>query len=94
MTRANYSAGAVFHVETEPLIRRRRHERRDSAAREQLVERVAAEFREMPCLRLTPAQAERLFGLRTDISARVIGELVRQGILRMDEDGRYATGLC
>jgi hypothetical protein len=78
-------------VGPEPPIRLRRGERRDLAAREQLVERITAEFREMPCLRLTPAQAERLFGLRSDIGARVIGELVRSGVLRLDEDRRYAA---
>jgi hypothetical protein len=66
-------------------------ERRDMAARDLVVQRVLAEFREMPCLRLTPAQAQRLFGLRADISARVIGGLIKDGLLRQDADGRYAA---
>ncbi len=68
-------------------------ERRDIPARELVVQRVLAEFREMPCLRLTPAQAQRLFGLRADISARVIGGLVKSGQLRQDADGRYAAAV-
>jgi hypothetical protein len=74
-----------------PVIGRRSVERRNTASREALVQRVAAEFREMPCLRLTPAQARRLFGLRDDVSARVIGHLVGEGLLRLDPDGRYAV---
>ena len=55
-----------------------RPDRRDHASREQLLRRVRAEFSEMPCLRLTPAQARRLFGLRPDICDRVLDELVRE----------------
>lgn len=72
---------------------RRRHttERRDHRSRDLLEQRVLAEFREMPCLRLTAAQAQRLFGLRQDVSVRIIGQLVRDGLLRLDPDGRYAA---
>lgn len=66
-------------------------ERRDHSARDELARRVLSEFREMPCLRLTPKQAQRLFGLRPDVSTRVIGELIRSGHLRKDADGRYAA---
>jgi hypothetical protein len=76
---------------TRPRVRTRFSERRDNASREQLLERVLAEFREMPCLRLTPAQAQRLFGLRADISSRVIETLIRAGHVRLDPDGRYAA---
>jgi hypothetical protein len=78
---------------TQVSIRRRLSDidRRDSDSREALVQRVLAEFREMPCLRLTPAQAQRLFGMRSDVSSRVIGSLVRSGQLRLDADGRYAA---
>jgi hypothetical protein len=74
-----------------PLMRRAGRERRDDASREQLVQRVLAEFREMPCLRLTAPQAQRLFGLRSDVSARIISQLVKDGVLRLDPDGRYAV---
>lgn len=65
--------------------------RRDQAARERLLHRVLSEFREMPCLCLTPEQAQRLFGLRADISTRVISTLVAEGHLRLDSDGRYVA---
>jgi hypothetical protein len=93
MSAANYSrpGGPDLQNEMEALIRRRSVERRDLAARARLVQRVVSEFREMPCLRLTAAQAQRLFGLREDICMRLVDELIRDGILRKDEEGRYAV---
>ena len=57
-----------------PARDRRRH-----PAREALVERLTGEFHEMPCLRLTLAQAQRLFGLRADVCQRVLSSLVGDG---------------
>jgi hypothetical protein len=96
MSRRSYSAGGAppAALDREPRTRRRFGERRDLPARERLVQRVASEFREMPCLRLTAEQAERLFGLRPDISARIMGTLIHQGVLRRDDDGRYAAVPC
>ena len=71
------------------LIHRAPANRRNPAARDQLLHRVRAEFREMPCLRLTREQAQRLFGLRADISERVLAALVREGTLTCGPDGRY-----
>jgi DNA-binding IclR family transcriptional regulator len=45
----------------------------------------------MPCLRLTPEQAQRLFGLPADVTARVIDTLIREGYVRQDADGRYVA---
>ena len=64
-------------------------ERRNPVAREQIVSRVRAEFTEMPCLRLTAGQAQRLFGLRADVCQRVLGALVREHLLVCASDGRY-----
>jgi hypothetical protein len=90
MSTANYPATNVSaNTDSQAVITRRGRERRDATSRDQLVQRVIAEFREMPCLRLTPAQAQRLFGLRDDVSARVIDHLVQKGVLRLDPDGRY-----
>jgi hypothetical protein len=66
-----------------------RQERRDSRSRADLVGRVCGEFLEMPCLRLTPAQAQRLFGLRADVCDRLLATLVRKGTLSIDSDNRY-----
>lgn len=71
--------------------RRTVERRQDLPARERLVQRVLSEFREMPCLRLTPPQAQRLFGLRADIATRVINSLIADGHVRLDPDGRYVA---
>jgi hypothetical protein len=52
-----------------------------------LVQRVRAEFNEMPGLRLTPAQAARLLGLDQRSCERVISVLVRSSFLRWTTDG-------
>jgi hypothetical protein len=64
-------------------------DRRDKASREQLLCRVRAEFEEMPSLRLTRGQAQRLFGLRPDVCDRVLAALISDHILYHDQDGRY-----
>jgi hypothetical protein len=87
-------AGSMLRVlrrETSVAPRRYTRERRDAASRTLLEQRVLAEFREMPCLRLTAQQAGRLFGLRADVSQRVIEALIHDGRLRLDDEGRYAA---
>jgi len=54
---------------------------------ETIVRRVRDEFREMPGLQLTPAQAMRLWGLELETCGKVIDELVAIAFLR-----RTATG--
>lgn len=71
------------------MLLRPRTDRRDVEARQQLIRRVRAEFREMPCLRLTAGQARRLFGLRSDVCDRILGELVDDGRLACGSDGRF-----
>jgi len=66
-------------------------DRRDVSSRERLVRRVLAEFEEMPCLRLTPGQAQRLFGLRRDICERVLAVLVGEHTLTRGPDDRYGV---
>jgi hypothetical protein len=46
--------------------------------------RVTAEFREMPGMRLTLAQAARLFSLEAARCERVLGALVERGVLATD----------
>lgn len=69
--------------------RPRLEERRDAASRLQLLHRIRAEFQEMPCLRLTAGQAQRLFGLRADVCERLLAALVREGTLTRGPDSRY-----
>jgi hypothetical protein len=91
MSTINYQMPPVRTPGPEQAQPKRGRDRRDLSSRERLVERVTAEFREMPCLRLTSAQAQRLFGLRPDVCDRIITELIRDGLLRLDPDGRYAV---
>jgi hypothetical protein len=82
-------AAGDLSVGAPAITCRPQRERRDLASREAVNERVRSEFREMPCLRLSAAQARRLFGLRDDICARVLSELVEEGLLAQGDDGRY-----
>ena len=52
-----------------------------------LVERVRSEFIEMPGLRLTPAQAARLWGMDDASCHHVIAALVRAAFLRWTSGG-------
>jgi hypothetical protein len=47
-----------------------------------IIDRVRAEFNEMPGLRLTPKQAARLLGLEPRTCAEVIDRLVAASFLR------------
>ena len=66
-------------------------DRRNDDSRAQLLNRVRAEFREMPCLRLTCGQAQRLFGMRPDVCERVFTALTEEGTLRCGPDARYGV---
>jgi hypothetical protein len=76
-----------------------RIDRRNHSSRLELLERVYGEFQEMPCLRLTAAQAQRLFGLRADVCERLLTGLVADGWLvcesqryRFNDARRWPTG--
>ena len=70
---------------------RPRPERRNQASRMALLRRVHAEFKQLPCLRLTAAQTQRLLNLRADICARVLQELTTARLVYLADDGRYAA---
>jgi hypothetical protein len=53
---------------------------------EHLAFRVRAEFQEMPGLRLTVRQAERLWGLAPEVCAQVVDVLVSRAILKRHGD--------
>jgi len=55
-----------------------------------LLQRIQGEFLEMPGLRLTPEQAERLWGLDHQTCADVLANLVLEKFLTCAADGRYA----
>lgn len=54
---------------------------------EHIVHRVREEFLEMPGLRLTPAQAKRLWGLEHEMCRAVIDTLVSTAFLRWTPAG-------
>jgi hypothetical protein len=75
----------------------RMHNRFARRSRERLPEedwnatvgRVRGEFEEMPCLRVTLAQAGTLFGLPDRICAWVLGRLESDGFLGRTAQGEY-----
>jgi hypothetical protein len=71
-------------------VRRSPPDRRNHLSRQRLLQRVQAEFDDLRGLNLTFAQARRLFGLRDDVCARVLNALMREGLLQLGADDRYA----
>ena len=56
---------------------------------EQLLRRIRGEYSEMPGLRLTCEQAQRLWGLDAVTCARLLKNLVDTRFLQRSPDGRY-----
>ncbi len=52
-----------------------------------VVDRVRAEFEEMPGMTLTVSQASRLFGLDEDVCRKVVDQLVNLAYLRKTVNG-------
>jgi hypothetical protein len=57
---------------------------------EDLLQRVRAEYLEMPGLLLTAAQVQRLCGIEPTMCQLVLNSLVTAKFLRLKSDGRYA----
>jgi hypothetical protein len=55
-----------------------------------LIDRIRGEFLEMPGLRLTLPQAQRLCGVERALCQRVLGTLVETGFLCVKTDGTYS----
>ena len=51
--------------------------------------RIRGEYREMPGLRLTPAQAQRLWGLDRAACDSLLAQLVSTGFLARTRDGAF-----
>ena len=51
--------------------------------------RIRGEYREMPGLRLTPAQAQRLWGLDRGVCDSLLDQLVATGFLARTRDGAF-----
>jgi hypothetical protein len=54
-----------------------------------VLQRVQGEYRDMPGLKLTEAQAQRLLGIDCDTCAVVLSTLIERGFLRRTDNGRY-----
>ena len=54
-----------------------------------VLQRIQGEFVEMPGLRLTPAQAQRLWGLEGDVCDALLGALVDAKFLAQTRDGAF-----
>ena len=57
--------------------------------RDDVLRRVQGEYIEMPGLRLTPAQAQRLWGLDSDACDALLGALVDAKFLFRTRDGAF-----
>jgi hypothetical protein len=58
-------------------------------AREEILSRIRGEYLEMPGLCLTPAQAQRLWGLDAITCASLLASLTQAGFLCLRQDGTY-----
>jgi hypothetical protein len=56
---------------------------------EDTLTRVRSEFDEMPCLRVTPAEARALFGLPGSTCEGVLRRLHEEGFLACTDGGAY-----
>lgn len=56
---------------------------------DEVLQRIQGEYVEMPGLRLTPAQAQRLWGLERDVCDALLGALVDAKFLAQTRDGAF-----
>ena len=56
---------------------------------DEVLQRIQGEYVEMPGLRLTTAQAQRLWGLERDVCDALLGALVDANFLAQTRDGAY-----
>ena len=56
---------------------------------EDVLQRIQGEYVEMPGLRLTAAQAQRLWGLDRSVCEQLLGALVNANFLSQTRDGAF-----
>lgn len=56
---------------------------------EDVLQRIQGEYTEMPGLRLTPAQAQRLWGLDHKVCEQLLDVLVKADFLSQTRDGSF-----
>jgi hypothetical protein len=87
--RPRHVAGDRQAIMLNRLWRRRSRERLPDHIWHATVRRVRGEFEEMPCLRVTAAQACMLFGLPDRVCDWVLARLVSDGFLGRTSNGEY-----
>ena len=65
----------------------------DTLPYQQAFDRIRAEYLEMPGMRLTPLQVQRLTGVDRSVCKGVLDDLVRAEFLRLAPDGSYARAV-
>jgi predicted transcriptional regulator of viral defense system len=70
-------------------VERQRIQRTSTSGMSALLVRVQSEYLEMPGLKLTEAQARRLWGLDANSCRAVLATLIERGFLRRSADGSY-----
>ena len=70
----------------------RRTKPRTTAALHELLRRIEGEYREMPGLSVTAAQAERLWGLDSTTCGFVLMTLMQRGVLKRTANGTFVRG--
>jgi predicted transcriptional regulator of viral defense system len=70
-------------------VERRDMQRTATPAMSALLVRVQSEYLEMPGLKLTEAQARRLWGLDDNTCGVVLATLIKQGFLKRSANGTY-----
>ncbi|HEX9367930.1 MAG TPA: hypothetical protein VF921_14970 [Vicinamibacterales bacterium] len=65
-------------------------ERRDLARREAVVQRIVAEFHDMPGLVLSLRQASRFLGVDEAACGRILAALTQAGVLRRSASEYYS----
>ena len=61
---------------------------------DEVLQRIQGEYVEMPGLRLTAAQAQRLWGLERDVCNALLGALVDAKFLAQTRDGAFVRLDC
>ena len=59
-------------------------------SRQQILRRICGEYLEMPGLRLTCKQAQRLWGIDEQTCVQILESLTRDRFLYLSDDGTYA----
>lgn len=80
----DFICGAIMTTVEAPLVKHPHDEVITS-----LLHRIRSEFIEMPGLRLTPAQAARLWGMERHTSERILDGLALAGFLSKNTEGAY-----